>query len=244
MGPDGRLYYVDFDGGAVYRVDSFLLPPGAAPGDAHAERALDMRSQRIGLRSVKLLRERDAQGESFEFQVNGKPLWAVGANWIPDHCFPSIVTRARLRSQLERALDMNMNMLRIWGGGVYESDDFYELCDELGLLVWQDFPFACSYVPDGEAEQAVLRTEAEVNIRRLRNHASLVLWCGNNENLTMWHSKWGRPAPQPSRYYGERLYDGTLPAAVQRLDAERPYIASSPIGGATWSGPSAWPSAR
>jgi beta-mannosidase len=124
-----------------------------------------------------------------------------------------------------------MNMLRIWGGGVYESDDFYDLCDELGLLVWQDFPFACSYVPDDEPEQAVMRVEADANIRRLRNRASLAIWCGNNENLTMWHSKWGRPAPQPPRYYGEKLYDGTLPEMVKALDPDRPYIASSPIGG-------------
>jgi beta-mannosidase len=123
-------------------------------------------------------------------------------------------------------------MLRIWGGGVYESDAFFDVCDELGLLVWQDFPFACSYVPDGAAEQAVLRVEAESNIVRLRNHPSLAIWCGNNENLTMWHSKWGRPLPQPPRYYGEKLYDGTLPEVLQALDPERPYVASSPIGGA------------
>ncbi len=215
----------------LYQVESFLLPEGAAPSEAYAARALDWRTQRIGLRTLRLLRQPDAQGESFELEVNGKPLWAVGANWIPDHSFPSCVDRGRLRAQLCRALDMNMNMLRIWGGGLYESDEFYELCDELGLLVWQDFPFACSYVPDGEAEQAVLRLEGEANIRRLRNHPSLALWCGNNENLTMWHSKWGRPAPQPPRYYGERLYDGTLPELVQRFDPERPYIASSPIGG-------------
>jgi len=214
----------------LYRVDSFLLPAGTPP-QARPEVALDTRSQRIGLRTLRLLREADAQGESFEFLVNGVRLWAVGANWIPDHTFPSIVDRARLRTQIGRALDMNMNMLRIWGGGVYESDDFYELCDELGVLVWQDFPFACSYVPDGQAEQTVMRVEAEANIRRLRHHASLALWCGNNENLTMWHSKWGRPAPQPPRYYGEKLYDGTLPEVVGRFDAGRPYIASSPIGG-------------
>ncbi len=215
----------------LYEVQSFLVPKGVSRRQELLGRALDTRSQKIGLRRVRLLREKDAQGESFEFEVNGVRLWAVGANWIPDHSFPSIVDRPRLLAQAERAIDMNMNMLRIWGGGVYESDEFYEICDELGLLVWQDFPFACSYVPDDEPEQAVLRVEAEVNIKRLRNHPSLAIWCGNNENLTMWHSKWGRPAPQPARYYGEKLYDGTLPEAVQAFDSERPYIASSPIGG-------------
>ncbi|HVZ35186.1 MAG TPA: glycoside hydrolase family 2 TIM barrel-domain containing protein, partial [Polyangiaceae bacterium] len=215
----------------LYHVESVLLPLDASSAQARGERTLDRRSQRIGLRTLELLREPDTQGESFEFRVNGTRLWAVGANWIPDHSFPSVVDRAQLQRQFARARDMNMNMLRIWGGGIYESDDFYDLCDEAGLLVWQDFPFACSYVPDDEPEQAVLLREAEANLRRLRNHPSLALWCGNNENLTMWHSKWGRPAPQPERYYGEKLYDGTLPAAVRRFDAGRPYIASSPIGG-------------
>ena len=106
----------------LYRVDSFLLPPGAPPPQARPEAALDTRSQRIGLRTLRLLREADAQGESFEFVVNGARLWAVGANWIPDHTFPSIVDRARLRTQIGRALDMNMNMLRIWGGGGTKDD--------------------------------------------------------------------------------------------------------------------------
>jgi beta-mannosidase len=215
----------------LYVVKSFLVPSGVSRREELGARALDSRVQNIGLRRLRLLREKDAQGESFEFEVNGLRLWAVGANWIPDHSFPSVVDRARLEAQARRALDMNMNMLRVWGGGVYESDEFYAVCDELGLLVWQDFPFACSYVPDDEPEQAVIRVEARVNIERLRNHASLAIWCGNNENLTMWQSKWGRPLPQPPRYYGEKLYDGTLPELVAALDPERPYVASSPIGG-------------
>jgi beta-mannosidase len=215
----------------LYEVKSFLVPSGVSRREELEARAFDQHSQRIGLRRLRLLRERDAQGESFEFEVNGLRLWAVGANWIPDHSFPSRVDRARIEAQARRALDMNMNMLRVWGGGVYESDEFYAVCDELGLLVWQDFPFACSYVPDDEPEQAVLRVEARANIERLRNHACLAIWCGNNENLTMWQSKWGRPLPQPSRYYGEKLYDGTLPELLAALDPERPYVASSPIGG-------------
>jgi beta-mannosidase len=215
----------------LYRVESFLVRRASKDVADARRRCLDRREQRIGLRTLRLLRERDRHGESFAFEVNGRPLYAVGANWIPDDCFPGLVDRARLRGQLERARDMNMNMLRVWGGGLYESDDFYELADELGLLVWQDFPFACAYVPDDEAAQAAVRPEAEANVRRLRNHPSLCLWCGNNENLTMWHSKWDRPRPQPSRYYGEHIYDVTLPDVVARLDPERAYIASSPIGG-------------
>jgi beta-mannosidase len=215
----------------LYEVKSLLVPHGVSRREEVGARALDSRVQKIGLRRLRLLREKDAQGESFEFEVNGLRLWAVGANWIPDHSFPSVVDRGRVEAQARRALDMNMNMLRVWGGGVYESDEFYAVCDELGLLVWQDFPFACSYVPDDEPEQTVIRVEAQVNIERLRNHASLAIWCGNNENLTMWQSKWGRPLPQPPRYYGEKLYDGTLPEVVAAFDPERPYIASSPIGG-------------
>jgi beta-mannosidase len=215
----------------LYRVQSFLTARPVSDVAELARRALDRREQAIGLRTIRLLRERDRHGESFAFEINGRPLYALGANWIPDDGFPAAVDRARLRRQLERARDMNMNMLRVWGGGLYESDAFYELADELGLLVWQDFPFACAYVPDDDAAQAALRPEAEANVRRLRNHPSLCLWCGNNENLTMWHSKWDRPRPQPSRYYGERIYDVTLPDVVARLDPERPYIASSPIGG-------------
>jgi beta-mannosidase len=215
----------------LYRVQSFLTPRRVNDVTELARRAVDRREMNIGLRTLRLLREPDRHGESFAFEVNGRPLYAVGANWIPDDCFPAVVDRPRLRRQLERARDMNMNMLRVWGGGLYESDDFYDLADELGLLVWQDFPFACAYVPDDEAAQAAVRPEAESNVRRLRNHASLCLWCGNNENLTMWHSKWERPKPQPTRYYGERIYDVTLPEVVARLDPERPYIPSSPIGG-------------
>lgn len=217
-------------GQRMYRVESFLVPAGVSRREELCGAALDRRSLKIGLRRLRLRREPDAQGESFEFEVNGVRLWAVGANWIPDHSFPSITDRPRLVAQLGRALDMNMNMLRVWGGGLYESDAFYELCDELGLLVWQDFPFACSHVPDDEPAQAALRVEAAANIRRLRNHPSLAIWCGNNENLMMWQSKWGGAARQPPRYHGEKLYEETLPEVLHELDPERPYIASSPIG--------------
>jgi beta-mannosidase len=199
---------------------------------AEAERAaLDRRVTRVGLRRVRLLREPDRHGESFELEVNGQRLFAVGANWIPDHSFPSAVTRDALLRQVARARDMNMNMLRVWGGGLYETDDFYDLCDQAGLLVWQDFPFACQYYPEDERTLSSVRRQAAENVRRLRNHPSLALWCGNNENLTMFQSGWEDPTRHPPRFYGERLYDAVLPEVLAELDPERPYLPTSPWGG-------------
>jgi beta-mannosidase len=192
--------------------------------------AEDVKVQQIGAVQIRLLREADPYGESFEFEVNGNKLWARGSNWIPDHSFPSVVDRARLRDRLEKALDMGHNMLRIWGGGLYETDEFYELCDELGILVWQDFPFACAYYPDSEAEQKVIEQEAAANIKRLRNHPSLALWCGNNENHEMHFNRWGNAEKHPKHFYGCNLYEGTLPEVLKGLDPAHDYIPSSPIG--------------
>ena len=209
-----------------------LLGPRALGSRAEMEgSALDRRRTHVGLRTLRLVREDDALGQSFELEVNGKRIYCVGANWIPDHSFPATITRARLREQLGRARDMNMNMLRVWGGGLYETDEFYEACDELGLLVWQDFPYACSYYPDDDASLALARREAEENVRRLRHHPSLALWCGNNENLTMFEEGWEDRARHPKRYYGERIYDGVLPEVLAELDPSRPYIPTSPWGG-------------
>jgi beta-mannosidase len=213
-------------------VTSFLVPADVRTR-AEAERsALDRRVTRVGLRRLRLLRVPDRHGESFELEVNGRRLYAVGANWIPDHSFPSAVTRTALARQIARARDMNMNLLRVWGGGLYETDDFYELCDEAGLLVWQDFPFACQYYPEDERTLGAIRRQARVNVQRLRNHPSLALWCGNNENLTMFQSGWDHPERHPSRYYGEKLYEGVLPEVLAELDPERPYVPTSPWGGA------------
>lgn len=201
-----------------------------AQNAALEELAYDTKTTATGLVDARLLREADQWGESFEFEVNGQRVWARGANWIPDHSFPSVIDKARLRDRLEKAVDMGMNMLRVWGGGLYESDDFYDLCDELGILVWQDFPFGCSYYPDDEHWQAIIRNEAEVNIKRLRNHPCLALWCGNNENEEMFVNSWGGKENNPSRYYGENHYDNVLPDAVNRLDPGRAYIPTSPVG--------------
>jgi beta-mannosidase len=205
-------------------VTTRLLAPGGA--------VLDERVTRLGLRRVRLVREPDHHGESFELEVNGRRIYCLGANWIPDDSFPARVTPERVRAQLLRARDLNVNMLRVWGGGFYESECFYELCDELGLLIWQDFPYACSYYPEDPDALKAARREARDQVKRLRHHPSLVLWCGNNENRTMFESGWEDPARHPPRYYGEKIFEGVLPQVLAELDPTRPYLPTSPWGGA------------
>lgn len=184
--------------------------------------------KQIGLRTVRLLRERDEIGRSFEFEVNGRRIYARGANWIPNDSFPARITPEEVSDQIGRYRDLGMNMLRVWGGGFYESEAFYDACDQVGILVWQDFLYACMYYPDGPAEQASAREEASVHVRRLRDRASLALWCGNNENEAMWTGRWGGDATPP-RYYGGEIYDQVLREVVAELDPEHDYIRSSPI---------------
>jgi beta-mannosidase len=192
---------------------------------------VDERSLRVGLREIELVREPDEFGESFFFRVNGTPIFAKGANWIPDHSLPSQTTRARVRDLVDLARGCGMNMLRIWGGGLYESEDFYDACDELGILVWQDFPYACAYYPDDDATCAAAAEEAIQAVRRLRNHTSLALWCGNNEN--QWLHAIGAYGKVSSRLVGERLYDSVLPEVVAAEDPGRPYWPGSPFGSGT-----------
>jgi beta-mannosidase len=147
----------------------------------------------IGLRSIKLIREKDAVGESFLFELNGIPVFIKGANYIPNDSFLPRVTKEDYDKVIQDAVDANMNMLRVWGGGVYEDDYFYKLCDENGLMVWQDFMFACSMYPGNKSFLENIKQEAIDNVVRLRNHPSIALWCGNNEMNTAWshYSKGG-----------------------------------------------------
>lgn len=184
----------------------------------------------FGLRTVELLQEPDSWGTSFEFRINGKRIWCRGANWIPDDILDPRVNEASLSSKLRSLANANFNMLRVWGGGTYESESFYSLCDELGIMVWQDFPFACSYYPDDAAAKETLRNEANAQISRIRKHPSLALWCGNNENEVMYVQKWSQNGPIPPRYYGESLYYDVLPSCVKALDPGTPYIPGSPMG--------------
>ena len=169
-------------------------------------------STRTGLRSVELRREPDGKGRSFYFAVNGIPVFAKGANVIPFDMFQPRVSKAQLRSVLQSARDANMNFLRSWGGGYYESDDFFDLADELGLLVWQDFMFGGGMPPAyDDAFRANVIAEARDNVRRLRNHPSLVLWCGNNEEELSW-KYWGpgKALMQADPAFATKVWNGYL----------------------------------
>ena len=194
----------------------------------HGAEALDHSTRRIGLRTLRLDRHADTWGESFQFVVNGVPFFAKGANWIPADAFVTRMTRVEYARLIKAAAVANMNMLRCWGGGIYENDAFYDLCDEYGLCVWQDFMFACSVYPTfDDAWLANVRVEAEQNVRRLRHHPALALWCGNNELeqglvADQWddhHMSWSD--------YG-KLFDAVLPEVVHALDPDRDYWPCSP----------------
>ena len=151
-------------------------------------RSLGRQEKKIGLRNIRIVQDPDAdgQGRSFFVELNGKPVFAKGANYIPNDVFLNRVTPEWYRNILQSAADANMNMLRVWGGGFYEDDLFYELCDELGIMVWQDFMFACSMYPGDSTFVESVRQEAIYNIKRLRNHPCIALWCGNNEIDVAW----------------------------------------------------------
>jgi beta-mannosidase len=192
----------------------------------------DQACLKVGLRTLALRQEPDAYGTSFTFVVNGVPIFAKGANWIPADSFPTQLTMDRLEHLIASAAAANMNMLRVWGGGYYEDDRFYDLCDRYGLLVWQDFIFSCSVYPGDEAFVENTRREIVQNIQRLRHHPSLALWCGNNEMEWGWVG-WGwteRVAPEFKAYYDEMFHE-LLPDLCAEHDPDRPYWPSSPSSG-------------
>ena len=182
---------------------------------------------------MELRRDPDQWGRSFEFVVNGIPIFAKGANVVPFDSFPSRVPVAQIRDILQSAKDANMNIIRIWGGGYYETQEFYELCDEMGIMVWQDFMFGNPWQPGTLSFKQNVAQEVEDQLKRLRNHPSIVLWCGNNEQennflqdslhvsqiarLQMWQD-----------YL--TVFSGIIPTLVARYDPGAPYWPSSPSG--------------
>lgn len=192
-------------------------------------KTVDQTTTRTGLRSLELRQQRDESGKSFTFVINGVPVFAKGANWIPADSFPTRISKAKYRQLLESARDTNMNMLRVWGGGIYERDDFYQLCDEMGILVWQDFMFGCSLYPGDQAFLDNVRQEAVDNVKRLRNHPSIVIWVGNNEIESGWFH-WGWKNQLPVKLWDDylKVFYGVLPEVCSSLDPSRPYWPSSP----------------
>ncbi|MEU7871922.1 glycoside hydrolase family 2 protein [Dactylosporangium sp. NPDC049140] len=184
-------------------------------------------SGRIGFRTVALDTTPDAGGTPFTLVVNGERIFARGVNWIPADCFPARVGRSRYEQRLTQARDANVNLVRIWGGGIYESDNFYDVCDELGLLVWQDFLFACAAYAEEEPLRGEVEAEAREAVTRLSPHPSLVLWNGGNENIWGYHD-WGWPDELDGRTWGWGYYTQILPAIVAELDPTRPYSPGSP----------------
>lgn len=179
------------------------------------------------IRFVRLQREKDARGESFLFLINGIPIFARGANWIPGDNFLPRMDSAHYEKEVGLTRDAGMNMLRVWGGGIYEDDRFYTLCDRFGILVWQDFMFSCAEYPDHmEDFREKCRQEAIISVRRLRNHPCIVLWCGNNENNLGFASWWNRG--QSPEFFGNKLYMVDLPRIVFENAPTVPYWASSP----------------
>jgi beta-mannosidase len=155
------------------------------------ETVIDLRDYQVGLKTLELRQEPDAFGESFTFVINGVPIFAKGSNWIPADSFPTRITRESMAKLLGDAARAHHNMIRVWGGGFYEDENFYDLCDRYGILVWQDFIFSCSIYPlDDPAFVENIRQEVIDNVRRIRHRASLALWCGNNEMDWGWES-WG-----------------------------------------------------
>ena len=197
----------------------------------------DETSHCVGLRTIELVREPDSLGTSFYFKVNGHPTFMKGANYIPQDVFLTRPDSTAYQHIVSSAKAANMNMLRVWGGGIYENKAFYELCDEMGLLVWQDFMFACAMFPGDKDFLENIRQEAIDNVKRLRNHPSIALWCGNNEILSAWEN-WGwkdevtRTQSQQVADTIWKAYDDifhkVLPEVVKTYDNDREYWPSSP----------------
>ncbi|KIA85419.1 glycoside hydrolase [Flavobacterium sp. AED] len=189
-------------------------------------------------RKIELVQQPDSLGKSFYFKIDGKPVYMKGANYIPSDAFLSRVTKKEYEKVIAMAKDANMNMLRVWGGGIYEDDFFYDLCDKYGINVWQDFMFAGTMVPGDKAFFDNVKEEVQYQVKRLRHHPSIVLWCGNNESDEAfknwgWQKTMNMPKQDSIRLWKDyvRLFQDSIPKWVKEVDNKRPYISSSPLFG-------------
>lgn len=198
---------------------------------------LDSKTERVGIRSLKVVHQPDKDGHTFYIELNGRPVFAKGANYIPSDNFLPRVTPENYERTILDAVGVNMNMLRVWGGGIYENDVFYDLCDEYGIMIWQDFMFACSMYPAEGALLDNIHQEAVDNVKRLRNHACIALWCGNNECQDAWLGwGWKREIERQNKEYADKIwaqyrqqYHVTLPGVVREYAPGTFYWPSSPF---------------
>jgi beta-mannosidase len=217
--PDADLWWpVGHGAPALYEAGVTLR----AGGDAVAAW-----SGRIGFRTVALDTSPDEDGNRFEIRVNGRPIAVRGMNWIPDHAFITEIGEDRYAARFDDALGANVNLLRIWGGGIYEAEAFYRLADERGVLVWQDFLFACAAYPEQAWLADEVEAEAREQVTRLSAHPSLIVWNGNNEN-TWGYVEWRWRPALGDRPWGDGYYRDLLPRIVAELDPTRPYTPASP----------------
>ncbi|WP_328608174.1 hypothetical protein OG943_03345 [Amycolatopsis sp. NBC_00345] len=217
-----RLWWPRGHGAADrYRLTVTVLRDGAE---------LDRRELHVGIRRVRLVQEPldGHDGTGFHFEINNRPVFCGGANWIPADSFTPRITAGRYRDLLTAAADANLAMIRVWGGGIYEPDLFYDLCDELGLTVWQDFMFACGQYPAPDWMTASVAAEAEAAVARLQHHPSIVLWCGNNEDYSLAREEGRYPVTEESAFPARAYYEELLPAIVAAADPHTPYWPGSP----------------
>ncbi|GAA0964742.1 glycoside hydrolase family 2 protein [Acrocarpospora macrocephala] len=196
----------------------------------HLGVVLDSTTVRVGLRSVAVDETPDRLGTRWTLVVNGRPVRVRGYNWIPDDTFASRATPERVAHRIDQAVAGNANLLRVWGGGHFVTEEFLDACDERGVMVWHDFLFACAAYSEDDEMVELVTAEAEQAVARMSAHPSLVLWCGGNETVLGWHH-WGWADQVGVRGWGARYYLDVLPGVLARLDPTRPYVPNSP-----WSG--------
>ncbi|MEK0307492.1 glycoside hydrolase family 2 protein, partial [Bifidobacterium favimelis] len=245
--PDVKLWWpLGYGDHPLYRVD---VEAGQGCGGEDVTRPQATWSGRVGFRTVSVDTAADEDGRPFRLSVNGVPVHARGYNWIPDDAFITRMDHARYQRRIQDLVESNSNMVRVWGGGYYESDDFYDLADENGIMVWQDFMFACAAYPEDPGNKSEIEAEAREQIGRLSPHPSLVVWNGSNENYTA-YADWGGfknaladPSAEPNEYgYGERpwgdgYYSDLFPRLFAKLDPTRVYLPSSPMSFTKYTSP-------
>ena len=246
-GPDGELLYNgDFKEKIEIKNPRLWWPNGYGEQTLYeievslwqGEEKLDTWKRRIGLRTMTVHREKDAYGESFAHEVNGVQIFAMGADYIPQDCILARITPERTRELLLQAKNAHFNCIRVWGGGYYPEDFFWDICDELGLIVWEDFMFACGVYDLTEEFEENIRQEFIDNIKRIRHHACLGLWCGNNEmEMFMQNGRWGSNPYRKADYI--KMYEYLLPKVLKEYDPNTFYWPASPSSGGSFDEPNA-----